>query len=209
MKKIFLVILCTVLSIGAASAQKPEKAPKYNATHDYGRNEIYFSYGASAIGSIISHYSGILDMVISEITDQECSIKSGGSKGVLNAGYYYSVNRTLSFGASVGFNRMSLKILEDGDIDTFGANLFTMMANMKVNWFQNTSFGMYSKLGLGAMCAAFGENDGVSSERIGSFWLPTGQLTMIGLEVGRQFRGFMEIGPGMQGWIQIGAKLYL
>ncbi len=63
---------------------------------------------------------------------------------------------------------------------------------------------MYSKLGLGVMCI----NTNLMEETGGNIWLPTGHLSLIGMELGRQFCGFMELGVGMQGVAQFGVKYH-
>ena len=114
-------------------------------------------------------------------------------------------NKTVGIGGSFGFNRMSLN-LEDrtGSVTAAAANMFSLMADAKFNWFRGDVFGMYSKLGLGVMCL----NGSMMEESGGNIWLPTGQLSLIGMELGRQFCGFLEIGPGMQGIAQIGFKYH-
>lgn len=96
--------------------------------------------------------------------------------------------------------------LEDntGKISAASANIIFLMADAKFNWFRRPVFGMYSKIGLGAMCI----NGNLVEQYSGNLWLPTGQLSLIGMEVGEQFCGFMELGVGMQGIAQFGLKYH-
>ncbi len=63
-------------------------------------------------------------------------------------------------------------------------------------------FGMYSKVGLGVMAVG----GSLMEEFHKTVWLPTGHLSLIGLEVGKGFSGFMELGAGMQGICQLGVR---
>lgn len=104
-------------------------------------------------------------------------------------------------------NRMSVK-LEDktGKLNAASAGIYTLMGTAKFDWFRTRSdvFGMYSKVGLGvmAMHGELLEDQSLS----GTLWLPTGHLSLVGLEVGKGFSGFMELGMGMQGIVQVGIR---
>ena len=198
MKKTFfsLLVLCCLSAAPAAQAQ---------TINEYHPDEISASYGVSVIGVAVNTLARAGNL-ISRITDGDyVAIKSGGSKGVINLGYVHHFNKTVGVGGSFGFNRMSLN-LEDrtGSVTAAAANMFSLMADAKFNWFRGDVFGMYSKLGLGVMCL----NGSMMEESGGNIWLPTGQLSLIGMELGRQFCGFLEIGPGMQGIAQIGFKYH-
>ena len=200
-KTIFaLAALICFLAIPKAQAQMYYK--------QYHPNEISASYGVSLLGSALNGIINKADLVSGLIGDDDyVAIKSGGTKGVLNLGYSYQINKTVSIGMAVGMNRMSVN-LEDktGKLTAGAANIYTLMATGKFDWFRTSSdiFGMYSKLGLGVM-AMHGElvEDKTLS---GTLWLPTGHLSLIGLEVGRGFSGFMELGVGMQGIAQFGIR---
>lgn len=207
MKKIIAVVFCALVCTTGAFAQK------HNATHDYGRSEIDFSYGFSSIGVIADKFTQTAEDIIQFLDDDYdpalMDIKSGGSKGYFNLGYQYSVNRTLSFGATFGFAKSNLTINDATGYTTiekaFNLNLFTMMATMKVNWFQYRYFGMYTKYGIGAMYGRVtcpGEDDV-------TIWAPTAQLSLVSMEFGGRVRGFVELGAGFQGVAQAGLKVYL
>lgn len=204
MKKIIVLILCAGFCSAGASAKG------YNATHDYGMNEIGVSYGASALGFAVTAFSGIAADLASEYLEDFdfVDVKSRGSYGFVNVSYMRSINKTFSFGASCGFTRSSLSLISETPVgresETLGIDLFTIMGNMKVNWFQNRGFGMYSKLGLGVM------HGRLTCQRVGALgaWGMTGHLSILGIEFGGRVRGFMELGPGFQGWGQAGLKVY-
>lgn len=205
MKKYLLSLLAVGMLLFAQQAQAQMQAPYYKQIH---HNEISASYGFSLLGSAIGTVVNKANLLNEFFGDDDIvAIKNGGTKGVLNLGYAYQLNKTISVGAAVGMNRMSVK-LEDktGKLNAASAGIYTLMGTAKFDWFRTKSdiFGMYSKVGLGVM-AMHGEL--VEDQSLsGTLWLPTGHLSLVGLEVGKGFSGFMELGMGMQGIVQVGIK---
>ena len=207
MKRLIVAVFAAALVMAAPSARA--QAPF--STH----NEISTSYGISALGaslSLVAKYanlaSAFADFV--EISDgANIRVKAGGSKGVVNLGYAYQINKTWQFGISAGYNRISVELSDNtGSIKPLTANLFTIMNTAQVNWFRTASdmFGMYSKAAAGVVLVNYGLMVGTEDERTGTRPFFSPHLTAVGLEVGRDFRGFMELGVGMQGILQMGIK---
>ncbi|MBR0223223.1 MAG: hypothetical protein IJL93_03000 [Bacteroidales bacterium] len=198
MKKIFIALL----ALSCLMAAPATKAQTINVNYP---NELSFSYGVSLIGSATSSLVARFD-ILQQFSDGEyVKIQSGGSKGVLNLGYVYHTSKLFGVGGNFGFNRMSVTMEDEtGKMTAASANVFFLMADAKLNWFRRDIFGMYSKLGLGVMCI----NTSLAEEAGGNLWLPTGHLSLVGMELGRQFCGFMELGAGMQGIVQFGVKYH-
>jgi len=198
MKRVFVSIL--IISSLFLSGQAKAQNLYYKQIHP---NEISTSYGfsmLSTLGSVvINSLSNMIDF------DKDISVKPGGTYGVINLGYSYQLNKVVSIGGGLGFNRMSVDLKDNtGKISPAAANIWTIMSTGKFDWFRTRSdmFGMYSKVGLGIMAVG-----GTLMEELHkTIWLPTGQLSLIGLEVGRGFSGFMELGFGNQGIAQLGVR---
>lgn len=202
MKRTFVAILALCC---LAAASRVQAQTYYKQIHP---NEISASYGVSLLGSMIGTVINKADLVSGLIDDKDyVAVKNGGTKGILNLGYTCQLNKTISVGATAGINRMSVNLEDnEGKLTAAAANIYTLMATSKFDWFRTRSdvFGMYSKVGLGVM-AMHGEL--VEDKALqGTLWLPTGHLSLIGLEVGRGFSGFMELGVGMQGIVQAGIR---
>ncbi len=200
MKKIFVALLAMGCLMAAPQAQGQTY---YKQIHP---NDISLSYGYSFLGGMIGSVVGKIDK-FSEFFGDDIRVKSGGTKGVINLGYGYQLNKTISLGGAVGLNRMSVN-LEDqaGKLTAASANIWMVMTTAKFDWFRTRSdiFGMYSKVGLGVM--AIGGQLVEESTLSGTLWLPTGHLSLVGAEVGKGFSGFLEIGAGMQGVVQAGIR---
>ena len=195
-------ILFAFLALGCLLAAPSVKAQTINSYHP---NEISASYGVSLIGSSINSLINTLG-IVDQITDGDyVAIKSGGSKGVLNLGYVYHTSKVFGIGGNVGFNRMSVNLEDEtGKLTAASVNIYSAMVDAKLNWFRRDIFGMYSKIGLGVMCL----NGNLVESLSGNLWLPTAHVSLIGMEVGRQLCGFVELGAGMKGVAQFGVKYH-
>jgi len=199
-------VLIAILALFCLASFSPAQAQQYYKL--YHPNEISASYGVSVLGSAIGSIIKDASLVNALVGDDDyVAIKNGGTKGILNLGYTHQLNRTISVGATAGINRMSINLEDNtGKLTAAAANIYTLMGTAKFDWFRTRSdiFGMYSKVGLGvmAMHGEMAEDDLMS----GTLWLPTGHLSLVGLEVGRGFSGFMELGFGFQGVAQFGIR---
>lgn len=199
MKKVFVAML----ALSCLLASPNLRAQNINVLAP---NEISASYGVSLLGASINTLIdlGAIASIFSDEVDV-ASVRSGGSRGIINASYLYHTSQVFAVGGSVGFNRLSVNMQDNtGSISAASANIIFAMIDAKLNWFRRDIFGMYSKAGLGVMCI----NGSIMEEPGHNIWLPTAQLSLIGMELGRQFCGFAEIGAGMQGILQVGLKYH-
>lgn len=199
MKKVFVAML----ALSCLLASPNLRAQNINVLAP---NEISASYGVSLLGASINTLIdlGAIASIFSDEVDV-ASVRSGGSRGIINASYLYHTSQIFAVGGSVGFNRLSVNMQDNtGSISAASANIIFAMIDAKLNWFRRDIFGMYSKAGLGVMCI----NGSIMEEPGHNIWLPTAQLSLIGMELGRQFCGFAEIGAGMQGILQVGLKYH-
>jgi len=203
MKKYLLSIVAVGLLLFAQQAQAQVQTPYYKQIHP---NEISASYGVSLLGTAIGTVINKADDLNRWLgIDEDLSVRAGGTKGVINLGYAYQLNKVISVGGAVGLNRISVNLTDNtGKITAAAANIWMVMGTGKFDWFRTRSdiFGMYSKVGLGVMAVG----GSLMEELHKTIWLPTGHLSLIGLEVGKGFSGFLELGMGMQGIVQVGVK---
>ena len=201
MKKIFVSLMMVCLM--ALPTMQAQTQTYYKQIHP---NEISASYGVSLLGTSIGTVVNKLDDLRRWLDiDDGLVVKSGGTFGVINLGYTYQLNKVVSIGGAIGLNSMKIRLEDNtGKIDAARANLWMLMSSAKFDWFRTRSdvFGMYSKVNLGVM----GIGASLMEEAHKTLWLPTGHLSLIGLEVGKGFSGFMELGVGMQGIVQAGVR---
>jgi hypothetical protein len=201
MKKIFVSLMMVCLM--ALPTMQAQTQTYYKQIHP---NEISASYGVSLLGTSIGTVVNKLDDLRRWLDiDDGLVVKSGGTFGVINLGYTYQLNKVVSIGGAIGLNSMKIRLEDNtGKIDAARANIWMLMSSAKFDWFRTRSdvFGMYSKVNLGVM----GIGASLMEEAHKTLWLPTGHLSLIGLEVGKGFSGFMELGVGMQGIVQAGVR---
>jgi hypothetical protein len=201
MKKIFVSLMMVCLM--ALPTMQAQTQTYYKQIHP---NEISASYGVSLLGTGIGTVVNKLDDIRRWLDiDDGLVVKSGGTFGVINLGYTYQLNKVVSIGGAIGLNSMKIRLEDNtGKIDAARANIWMLMSSAKFDWFRTRSdvFGMYSKVNLGVM----GIGASLMEEAHKTLWLPTGHLSLIGLEVGKGFSGFMELGVGMQGIVQAGIR---
>ena len=208
MKKPLLVLL----SLGCLLLAPPSRAQQQTAVQYH--HEISASYGMSVLGLMfdkaIEKASGMVDLKeLIGVDVKDIDLKTSGSKGVVNLGYAYQINKRFQFGISGGFNRVALHV-SDGEesFRLLKVNLYSIMGTAQVNWFRTRDdrLGIYSKLGAGVTLLNIGLDVGLEEDikNTQPFFSP--HLTVLGLEVGRGFRGFLELGAGMQGIVQVGIK---
>lgn len=201
MKKIFVSLMMVCLM--ALPTMQAQTQTYYKQIHP---NEISASYGVSLLGTGIGTVVNKLDDLRRWLDiDDGLVVKSGGTFGVINLGYTYQLNKVVSIGGAIGLNSMKIRLEDNtGKIDAARANIWMLMSSAKFDWFRTRSdvFGMYSKVNLGVM----GIGASLMEEAHKTLWLPTGHLSLIGLEVGKGFSGFMELGVGMQGIAQAGIR---
>ena len=147
MKKMIMALAVICCFLAAPRAQAQLYQPYYKLTHP---NEISASYGVSLLGSMIGSVVNKANLVSGIVGDEDyVAIRNGGTKGVLNLGYTYQLNKVISVGATAGINRMSVNLEDNtGKLTAAAANIYMLMSTAKFDWFRTRSdvFGMYQSL---------------------------------------------------------------
>lgn len=207
MKKILISLIALCCLFGVSQAQvRPISQMSYPEYYKLEHpNEISLGYGVSLIGASFSKIINYASL-ISDLGEGDVQVRNAGTRGWITLGYTYQLNRVISVGLNVGYYNVGITLKDDTGTVNSSAGLVPILATGKFDWFRNQSdmFGMYSKVGLGAM--AWGgkllEDDLISR----TYWTPAFHVSLIGLEVGQAVSGFMELGAGMEGIFQIGIR---
>lgn len=186
MKRI-LISLAVVfyLCVPVVSAQTPES-----------RNEIMFGYGRVTVVDVAHVVGGVFATAFTAGYARFDNFRSYGS---VNLEYYRTLNKTFSVGAAVAWfggtadelNKENVKI---GNADYSG---FAVMPAAKAFWFRKPHVAMYSKLAAGVTLLDDYDEE-TDSHSFDPFF--GAQVTLAGVQFGgERFRGFVELGGGMQG----------
>ena len=155
-----------------------------NAQDEF-QNEISIAYGSGSNTDIVSSIGkGIF-------TGQQLDYW-----GPVSLEYFYRPQPKLGVGAVV-----ALAGCKWDDSSDSKSTYFSVMPAVKYNWLNKSHFSMYSKAAIGPTFAA--QSGGSENKTDVVFnW----QASLIGMEFGSAFRGFVELGMGEQGIILAGLR---
>ena len=196
MKKVMMMVAVALMT-----------AMNVNAQCENLKNEVSLSYG---FGSTSQIGSGLGEGLSSIFSDTEYD--DGSIIGPISVEYFRHLNNPrLAVGAFVSYSKWDSDIQKkSGNHETVGErnrSYFAVMPAIKWYWTNKNSFGLYSKGAIGAAFLNSTEKDfatNTSKDESSTHFLY--QLSLLGVEFGKQFRGFTEAGVGEQGFIQVGVR---
>lgn len=213
MKKLYpllaIFILFSMYSYSQDTEKKETKSTKTSQASLY--NDFYGGYGALSIFYFTGRMLHSDDYPTVTSAYQDKKFLEPTSVGSFFLGYQRSLNRVVSVGFLFSYqnfhytgtahlrlngNDSILKIINDD-------RLVTGIARITFSYLSKPYIRMYSGIGIG-LTIDFGKatvNGDPTNER--KLW-PGGQLTLMGLRVGRAFGGFLEFGFGSYGIVNAG-----
>lgn len=181
MKKLFLVMVMGMMSLSLCAQDC--------------KNSLAISFGT------ITHRT-FRGLGQSEYWDDED--EKGEYFGSFSLEYFRNLNKIFGVGAIANYEHEKEPL-----IDLYG-NYIALMPTVRAYWFNHTNekvnFAMYSKLAVGPDLCFRSYDTGSETESETSIKLAF-QASVISFEVGgRRLRGFLELGYGMQGIVNIGLR---
>ena len=197
MKKILLLVVAATMA-----------AVNVNAQCEDLKNEISLSYGFGSLSQIGDGLGEGLGMAFFSNTEYD----DGFILGPISAEYFYHLNNPrLAIGGIFSYSKWDSDVQKRGGshekVGERKRNYFSVMPAVKWYWTNKNSFGFYSKAAVGAAFLNSTEKEfstGKSNDDNGTYFMF--QLSLIGLEFGKQFRGFAELGVGHQGFAVAGLR---
>ena len=183
-------------------------AMSVNAQSENLRHEVSLSYG---LGSIAQFGEGLGEgLALALFSDTEYD--DGFILGPISAEYFYHFNNPrLALGGLVSYSKWDSDIQKKrGNHEKVGErnrNYWSVMPAIKWYWTNKNSFGLYSKAAAGAAFLNSTEKElstGKSNDDNGTYFMF--QISLLGVEFGKQFRGFAELGVGNQGFALAGLR---
>ena len=173
--------------------------PCLNAQNTEYRNEITAGYGYVTFTDIVHVTAGVFATIFTLGYAGFDNFKSIGS---FNLEYYRTLNNdTFSVGGALSYFGGSADVIETKTKEKTGKSTYrgiALMPSTKVFWFRNPKVSMYSKLAAGGML--FDDYDENNKHTFQPSF--AAQVSPVAIEVGgEQFRGYVELGMGMQGVI--------
>ena len=218
MKKLFpllMVFLClSQFSFSQNDETKTTTSTKTSQSKLY--NDFYAGYGALSVFYFTGRmkHSGDYPTESSLYNNNSASGNSftePQSAGTIYLGFARSLNKVVSVGFMFGYQNFHYtgkgRYISNGNDSllslTADDRLVTGIARVTFCYLSKPYVRMYSGIGIG-LTIDFGKatvNGEVTTER--KLW-PGGQLTLMGLRVGRAFGGFLEFGFGSYGIVNAG-----
>ena len=174
------------------------------------KNELVISYGVYSIPDI-SFELGIFDKVfINNVFSRDsvryCDVTSSGN---ITAGYHRYLGKVVAIGvlATIDAIRHSVEFDKQTSFRSSGI-VISVMPAINFHYIRTSLFSVYGGGSAGAVAwiytTDFTDN---SLNASGIKWTFAYQLTLIGMRVGKDVGGFIEMGCGYQGMVKAGLTL--
>ena len=193
MKKLIAFLLCLIVVV-----------PVF-AKNDKDRNEFSVTYGQFTVPQfayVLGEVFGVM------FTLGHASFEDPHMYGAAGVEYVHYVNNWLGFGGAAMCDYMTataLSVASDGTKTPngkFQLGVVSVMPVMKFAWLNRAHVGLYSKLAAGVGYTFTGETEDIKDKFMFAL-----QATPLGVDFGgEQFRGFVELGLGMQGIANVGVR---
>ena len=197
MKKQFVILLSVLFLLfsGRLSAQEGTAAPVMS----YPQHEVGISYGMGSNTLFVEIVSDIFAAIFGSGFKQTMSI------GPVGAEYFYNISNVVGIGGVATYVRYdSDQYRKEEQQGSRTVRSVSLLPAAKLNWLRKPSWGLYSKVAAGVSLVSFDYMD--PSEQADPSPMFNFQLSPVGIEVGKQLRGFAELGWGEQGILFCGLR---
>ena len=197
--KIHLFLTAAFLLLGTlVKAQEAPASPQKDILH----HEFSISYGFLPISDGQSMAEEFIMPVVSFGIYQR---EKTNYYGALNVSYTYRFNRKISLGITGGITGnkgYSSNIYTDSRIKD-DRLYFYILPTFRYHWFTRPNFSLYSSVGLGAYFLRNNVDDKVYHRTRFAY-----QVNYLGIEYGKRFAFFTELGIGYTGVIMVGGRYH-
>jgi len=204
MKKLFLTLATVAMTCSGLFAQEQETStPKYNSLEGP-RNSVALSYGYLTLPDLAMAVGlGLGAGIAAGVSGGTASIGNIQFAGCYALEYYRFAGKHWELGALFSVDPVSFDNLSkdsEGQVvvtSTEYTTFLVFMPSVRYRWVDRKHVAMYSRLSAGVLAAG------------GDSWsfTPSVHVSPIGCEAGGEhFRGFAEIGLGMNGLITLGIR---
>jgi len=198
--KVLLVILCTVIVFSAA-AQESSKA----------NNDIRLGYGYYSASDLDIINRDAFGIVLRHIIFRDSLLSSKFlSSGIFMLQYQHQFNKVIHFGGVFTFNPLSTTLeFKNGTTETDSWFTYSLMPRMDFYYINKGIFSMYSGFAVGVSYFSCHSkfNDQADQTVTNVSWAY--QINALGIRLGKKVGGFIELGFGYQGIVNLGISAKL
>ncbi len=191
-KPLFFLLSVSLLCPFLAAAQDPEPfVPQHEFRLEAGAFPVtpYSTiFGEDFWDQTWNHYLG-----------STCYRGAVRTTGAIGVSYGYRALKWLDIGATVSYvgyyGNYYDSVQGDKSVAKLDVHYVTMMPFVRFNWCRRPLYRVYSSVEIGARWA----HEKQYTDAYENDVLATGQVTFVGISVGRKFFGFAELGTGARG----------
>lgn len=202
-KKAVLSLLAAAASVSlmAAGPDDRDVSPvneEIEIVYDISYHDVSLSYGLLSINDI----TGIMDQLVPSLVGFHIADRTW--TGSINLGYGYRLTPHMTVGGMLGYSGNMGRL--DGRSGYVYKNFYSIMPQVKYEWYEKGSVTLYSRLAIGVLIADLQSRSGIVLEGEQSAATVTFQVSPIGIELGRTVAGFAEAGFGATGVLALGVR---
>lgn len=172
------------------------------------QHEVSLSYGGLPVADLLHHYEHYFDPV----GESANLYNDKGKFGALNISYIFYPDETWGIGLVYSYTNSDKRIIAGTDniIGDFFNSFHSICPSFKYNWYNYNFITLYSRLNAGVAIATSKASyitdrlEPAEKTQIKAFFMY--QVSPIGIEVGRQMAGFVEVGFGHMGTAMAGIR---
>ena len=187
--KRFVIAVVSFLFLASAVA---------TAQVDTYKNSIYLTYGGLGLTEV-AYFLGtaLIGVPAIAIAGDNADIELRMS-GNIQFGYARSVTKWLWVGGDLGYEHLGIRASGSDGVSESGADVCTLTASAKADWFRRNKLAMYSKLSAGILGVLNQDDPSV---------VPAFNITVFGVEGGSpRVRGVIELGVGYSVSVAAGVR---
>ncbi|CAK7081262.1 MAG: hypothetical protein PARBA_03476 [Parabacteroides sp.] len=169
------------------------------------QHEVSLSYGALPVWDLLNHYNNYFTPVNAvDIHDDKAKF------GAINISYLFYPDEEWGIGMVFSYSNNDKYILHNKqEIGTYLYSTYTICPSFKYNWYNYNFVNLYSRVNAGVAIAtakaSYVDNkQPQQAYKTKAFFMY--QVSPIGIELGRQIAGFVEVGFGHMGTVIAGLR---
>jgi len=179
--------------------------------NDVLRDEIRICYGILPASQVSVSFFDALFLPSAKTDKYDSLITNTNSQyGVISVQYGHQFGKVVHLGAALTFNPVATKYLyKKGGMENDTWLCFSFMPRLDFCYFNRNIFTIYSSVAAGvSFLYCHADYNNRPDETFNTFWWAY-QFTAMGIRIGKDIGGFVEIGYGYQGVINLGLSAKL
>ncbi|WP_147381224.1 hypothetical protein [Parabacteroides sp. AM08-6] len=171
------------------------------------QHEVSLSYGTLPVVDLLHYYENYFNPSGESVDLYD----DKGKFGSLNISYLFYPDDNLGFGIVYSYTNSDKRILRNTNVvGDFYNSFHSICPSLKYNWYNYNLVTLYSRVNAGIAIAttkaSFINEQTLPEEKTATKVFFMYQVSPVGIEVGRQIAGFIEVGFGHMGTAMAGLR---